>query len=129
LLDRVDIRLGVRRVTAAQLKLASETPRTSTADARARVVLAREAAAARLAGTPWNANAQVPGSWLRESARMLPRGATSALDRALERGAITMRGYDRSLRLAWSIADVAGAEHPTAEHIGTALYLRKGIAR
>jgi magnesium chelatase family protein len=59
---------------------------------------------------------------------MLPRGATSVLDRALERGAITMRGYDRSLRLAWSIADVAGAEQPTAEHIHTALYLRRGIA-
>ncbi|MGA0566283.1 YifB family Mg chelatase-like AAA ATPase [Rathayibacter sp. KR2-224] len=127
LLDRVDIRLTVRRVTAAHLKLAEGKARTTTAEARARVAHAREAAAERLAETPWRTNADVPGSWLRERVRMLPRGTTSTLDRALERGAITMRGYDRSLRLAWSIADVEGAAHPTSEHVSTALYLRKGV--
>jgi magnesium chelatase family protein len=127
LLDRVDIRLSVRRVTAAQLKVAAATPRMSTATAQARVSRARQAAGARLSGTPWTTNAEVPGSWLREQVRLLPRGATEVLDRALERGAITMRGYDRSLRLAWSIADVAGSDHPTAEHVGTALFLRKGV--
>ncbi|MGN6126852.1 MAG: YifB family Mg chelatase-like AAA ATPase [Humibacter sp.] len=125
LLDRVDVRLTVRRVTATQLRLGADTPRTTPADARARVITARQAEVARLAKTPWRTNAQVPGSWLRENAR-LPAGATAVLDRALERGAITMRGYDRSLRLAWSLADVAGADRPTAEHIGVALYLRKG---
>ena len=127
LLDRVDIRLSVRRVTAAQLKVAAATPRMSTATAQARVSRARQAAGARLSGTPWTTNAEVPGSWLREQVRLLPHGATEVLDRALERGAITMRGYDRSLRLAWSIADVAGSDHPTAEHVGTALFLRKGV--
>jgi magnesium chelatase family protein len=39
-----------------------------------------------------------------------------------------MRGYDRVLRLAWTIADVDGAARPTAEHIGRALFLRRGIA-
>jgi magnesium chelatase family protein len=127
LLDRVDIRLTVRRITAAQLKTAGAMPRMTSAEARAKVSSARELAAARLADTPWKTNAEVPGSWLREHARLLPRGATAVLDRALERGAITMRGYDRSLRLAWSIADVAGSDHPTAEHVGTALFLRKGV--
>jgi magnesium chelatase family protein len=126
LLDRVDIRLTVRRITATQLKLGADTPRVSTEDARARVIQARAAAAARLAGTPWRTNAQVPGSWLREHAGALPRGATAVLDRALERGAITMRGYDRSLRVAWSLADIAGVDRPNPEHIGMALYLRKG---
>lgn len=127
LLDRVDIRLSVRRVTAAQLKAADGVARTTTAEARARVERARERAAERLAGTPWKTNAEVPGTWLRERARMLPRGATAALDRALERGAITMRGYDRSLRVAWSIADVAGTDHPSADDLGLALYLRRGV--
>jgi magnesium chelatase family protein len=127
LLDRVDIRLTVRRITAAQLKTVGAMPRVTSAEARAKVTSARELAAARLADTPWKTNAEVPGSWLREHARSLPRGATAVLDRALERGAITMRGYDRSLRLAWSIADVAGSDHPTAEHVGTALFLRKGV--
>lgn len=49
------------------------------------------------------------------------------LDRALERGAITMRGYDRALRLAWTLADLDGAAGPSADHIGRALFLRRGI--
>ena len=126
LLDRVDIRLPVRRITATQLRLGADEPRRTTADARARVAEARAASAARLAGTPWRTNAQVPGAWLRERSMRLPRGATAVLDRALERGAITMRGYDRTLRLAWSLADVVGADHPSADQIGAALYLRKG---
>jgi magnesium chelatase family protein len=127
LLDRVDIRLNLRRITAAQLKVADSASRMSTADARAHVLRARQASAARLAATPWSTNAEVPGSWLREHAGVLPRGATAVLDRALERGAITMRGYDRSLRLAWTLADIAGVDHPVAEHVGAALYLRRGV--
>lgn len=127
LLDRVDIRLTVRRVTAAQLSLAEETSRATTAEARACVLRARGAAAARLAGTPWTTNGEVPGPWLREHGARFPRGTTAVLDRALERGAITMRGYDRSLRLAWTIADVEGADRPTAEHVGRALLLRRGV--
>jgi magnesium chelatase family protein len=126
LLDRVDIRLEVRRITATQLRLAESGPRTSTARARARVEQARAACAERLADTPWRRNADVPGSWLRDCARRFPAGTTAVLDRALERGAITMRGYDRALRLAWSVADLRGAERPSAEHLSTALFLRRG---
>jgi magnesium chelatase family protein len=38
-----------------------------------------------------------------------------------------MRGYDRVLRLGWSLADLAGATCPTADHIGRALYLRRAL--
>ncbi|QDZ14084.1 YifB family Mg chelatase-like AAA ATPase [Humibacter ginsenosidimutans] len=127
LLDRVDIRLTVRRVTAVQLRLDGGRAGTTTAEARERVALARAVAAERLAGTPWRLNSQVPGSWLREHSGALPRGSTSVLDRALERGAITMRGYDRALRVAWTIADLAGHEHPSSEHVSAALYLRRGV--
>ncbi|KQV07714.1 YifB family Mg chelatase-like AAA ATPase [Leifsonia sp. Root112D2] len=126
LLDRIDIQLWLRRITAAQLRLADETRMTS-ADARARVVEARAAAAARLSDTPWSLNGQVSGPWLRDRRRRLGRMTTASLDRALERGGITMRGYDRVLRLAWTVADLAGSTAPTAEHIGTALYLRRGM--
>ncbi len=127
LLDRIDIRLSVRRITPAQLAIGATAARTSTAEARAIVVRARQVAARRLCGTPWRINAQLPGPWLREQARGLPRGSTAVLDRALERGALTMRGYDRSLRLAWTIADVAGDDRPSAEQLGAALYLRRGV--
>lgn len=126
LLDRIDIQLWLRRITAAQLRLADETRMTS-ADARARVVEARAAAAVRLSDTPWSLNGQVSGPWLRDRRRRLGRMTTASLDRALERGGITMRGYDRVLRLAWTVADLAGSTAPTAEHIGTALYLRRGM--
>ena len=128
LLDRVDIRLRVDRVTAAQLRAADDAPRRDSASARARVEAARARAAERLAPTPWRLNAEVPGTWLRSPAGVPERGATAALDRALERGAITMRGYDRVLRLAWTLADLDEAARPTAEHLGRALLLRRAAA-
>ena len=81
----------------------------------------------RLAGTGWRRNADVAGTWLRAGARRIGPTAVGPLDRALERGAITMRGYDRALRLAWTLADLDGAAGPSADHIGRALFLRRGI--
>ncbi|WP_104169863.1 YifB family Mg chelatase-like AAA ATPase [Cryobacterium sp. M23] len=127
LLDRIDIQLRVQRITAAQLRLATETPRLASAVARGRVIEARAAAAQRLAGTPWTLNSDVPGPWLRGPQARLGRAATAILDRALERGGITMRGYDRVLRVAWSIADLEGVSRPGIEQVGQALYLRKGM--
>jgi len=126
--DRIDIQLTVRRITPAQIRLATEQPRLGTQDARAAVAAARTSAAERLAATPWRLNAHVPGPWLRSPTMRLGPTATAGLDRALERGGITMRGYDRVLRVAWSIADLEGATRPAAEHVGQALYLRKGMA-
>lgn len=128
LLDRIDIQLRVHRITAAQLRLADEQPRLSSAQARERVAQARATAAARLAGTPWRLNSQVPGTWLRSREARPDAGATAGLDRALERGGITMRGYDRVLRLAWTLCDLAGDTRPTAAHVGRALYLRRAMS-
>lgn len=125
LLDRVDIRLRVERITAAQLRIADETPRIDTATARERVARARAVARERLRGTPWRLSAHVPGSWLRSPAGVPAKDATAAVDRALERGAITMRGYDRVLRMAWTLADLDEAPRPTADHVGRALLLRR----
>lgn len=127
LLDRIDIQLTVRRITAAQLRMPPPRPR-STVDARARVLDARAIAAERLGGTPWRLNAQVSGPWLRSPAGAPTRGSTRALDRALERGALTMRGYDRVLKLAWTLCDLDGAVRPDGEHVGRALFLRKAMA-
>jgi len=125
LLDRVDIRMDVHRITAGQLRASAELPRLSTAAARERILVARATAAERLRATPWRVNAHVAGSWLRSPIGSPARGATAALDRALERGGITMRGYDRVLRLAWTLSDLDGTSRPAADHIGRALYLRK----
>jgi len=128
LLDRIDIQLRVQRITSAHMRLATETPALTTAEARARVIEARALAAERLADTPWSLNSHVPGAWLRGQGMRLPVATTASIDRALERGGITMRGYDRVLRVGWSLADLDGAARPTADHIGRALYLRKALS-
>ncbi len=128
LLDRIDIQLRVQRITSAQLKLAGESLRTTTAEARVRVADARVRAAERLSGTGWRLNSQVPGHWLRGPQARLGSVVTAGLDRALERGGITMRGYDRVLRLGWTLADLDAADSPSADHIGRALYLRKALS-
>lgn len=128
LLDRIDIQLRVQRITSAQLKLSTEGARLTSAMARERVVAARGRAAHRLADTPWRVNSQVPGFWLRGPHARLGSVVTASIDRALERGGITMRGYDRVLRVGWTLADLDDVDTPSADHIGRALYLRKAIS-
>lgn len=128
LLDRIDIQFRVQRITSAQVRVSDQSTRMTSATARERVAAARAASAARLADTPWTLNSQVPGAWLRGSRARLAPAVTAAIDRALERGGITMRGYDRVLRLAWTLADLDGAGAPDGEHIGSALYLRRAIS-
>lgn len=92
---------------------------------KAAVQGARERTASRLRTTPWTVNAEVPGAYLRGVALRLPHQHTASIDRALERGGITMRGYDRVLRVAWSIADLAGHPVPSADDVEQALLLRR----
>jgi len=128
LLDRVDIQVNVRRITAAQVRAARLDGNPTSAVARDRIALARERAVARLRETPWRMNAHVSGSWLRTPDGRPLNGATTALDRALERGALTMRGYDRVLKLAWTLADLDETERPGPDQVGRALLLRKAAA-
>lgn len=126
LLDRLDIELTLTRVSVAQRE--HTTSSTTTADARARVALARERTAWRLRETPWRLNAQVPGTWLREGPLAPAPAVRRPLDAALHRGALTLRGYDRVLRVAWSLADLDSRPQLGADDLGRALYLKKGLA-
>ena len=117
LLDRVDLQVDV---TPAH---SSDRPGESTAVVAARVRQARAAAANRLAGTGWSMNAEVPGGWLRD--RLGPgRRLVRKLDEAGDRGTPSLRGVDRVLRGAWTLADLAGHEAPTPFDVGEALDLR-----
>ena len=125
LLDRVDLHVTVDRVSAV-IAASADGPYISTAHARAQVEEARAIMAERLQSTGWQLNSQVSGAYLRSRLRLAP-AVTKPLDRALERGHITMRGYDRVLRVAWTLADLEGATTPTTEHLSRGLFLRKGI--
>ncbi|MFJ2605828.1 YifB family Mg chelatase-like AAA ATPase [Streptomyces sp. NPDC087425] len=127
LLDRVDLRVQVDRVTRSQLTgLAARGESTATVAGRVRA--ARERAAARLADTPWGTNSEVPGRELR-SRWHAERGAMDEAERCLERGVLTARGLDRVLRVAWSVADLAGHARPDATDVALALQLRTGVPR
>ena len=113
LLDRVDLQVWLLPVTPADL-LDGLTAAEPTAAVAARVAAARAAAAARLAGTGWRINAEVPGPELRTRWR-LPVSLSAPADAALDRGELSARGYDRVLRIAWSIADLAGQARPSRD--------------
>jgi predicted ATPase with chaperone activity len=115
LLDRMD----------SQTNLTSEIPEIDAESLDESIAMARLTSATRLEGTPWKSNADVPGQYLRTIDRRLAPAKTQVLDRALERGGITMRGYDSTLRKAWTLSDIAGSMRPSREHVETALRMRR----
>ena len=127
LLDRVDMHVEVPRITRAEMLAEDGRGEPSVAIA-ARVAAAREAAAARFAGTPWRCNGDVPPVELRRR-WPLPRAATRPADDAMDREQLTARGYGRVLRLAWTLADLDGAGRPGQEHVSHALGFRLGSTR
>lgn len=127
ILDRIDLQVHVPAVTKAAS--AAMTGEASAVVAQ-RVARARSAAQERWQQAPgsqtWQTNSLVPGRALRIGTFRLPPVVTADLDRALERGLISLRGYDRTLRLAWTRADLAGRNIPNTEDVGIALLLRAG---
>lgn len=121
LLDRVDLQLVVPPVNRAFV--GGPVPESSEQVA-ARVARARERQAQRWADTPWRLNSHLPGPQLRAAPWRLPRSATAGIDRALERGGLTLRGYDRIVRLAWTITDLAERERPGPDEVAWAFTLR-----
>ncbi|GGV74598.1 YifB family Mg chelatase-like AAA ATPase [Streptomyces griseoloalbus] len=127
LLDRVDLRVEVDRVTRTALT-ASGARGEATATVAHRVRTARERAAARLTGTPWRTNSEIPGRELRSRWHAAP-GAMDDAERNLERGVLSARGLDRVLRVAWTVADLTGHDRPDAGDVALALQLRTGVPR
>ncbi|HEY8295705.1 MAG TPA: ATP-binding protein, partial [Micrococcaceae bacterium] len=126
LLDRVDIQLQVNRLSLAELSDSGQ--RDSTAVVAERVRMARERQRRRLSDYGLARNADVTGKLLRGTFR-LPAGDRAMLDKAMEIGTLTARGYDRVLRLSWTLADLADIRRPRAHEVGIALTMRqRGMA-
>ncbi|MGB3860026.1 MAG: YifB family Mg chelatase-like AAA ATPase [Ornithinimicrobium sp.] len=124
LLDRIDLRLLMLPISRGDL--GGEAAEGSAVVAE-RVAQARLHQRARLIDTPWQVNAQVSGAHLRDGSLRLPRTVTRDLDRAMDTGALTLRGYDRCLRVAWTVADLAGRERPSRADTAFALTLRAPV--
>jgi magnesium chelatase family protein len=120
----VDVKVEFMPVSRREL-LSDATFAESSATVAERVEAARCRAAARLRDTPWRLNAEVPGSELRRSYAPAP-GALAPLERAMDLGQISARGVDRVIRVAWTLADLAGIARPTVGETSYALGLWVG---
>jgi len=127
LLDRVDVKIELEPVGRTEL-LNDRNFAESSQTVALRVLAARERAARRLRGTPWRLNAEVPGSELRRTWPPAP-GALRVVERSLERGQISARGVVKVIRVAWTVADLAGRPRPTRDDCDTALGLWLGVRR
>jgi magnesium chelatase family protein len=124
LLDRIDLFVDVPRLTREELRAAGaegpEGPAEPSERIRERVSRARERQTARQ-GAP---NSTLGGRRLREVCAL--RGDCEALfSRAIDRMGLSGRGHDRVLRVARTVADLAGEEEIAVEHLAEALNYRR----
>ena len=125
LVDRVDLRVEMHSERAGAF---AQQEGESTALVRARVAAARAAAAERWRAHGIRTNAEVSGSLLRQRFR-IAHDAMEPLRTAVDRGVISIRGIDRSMRVAWTLCDLAGRTSPVVEDVAAALSFRQGGGR
>jgi magnesium chelatase family protein len=121
LLDRIDIRLRIPRLSRAEL-LGSEAAESS-ADIRARVDEARDRQRRRFRDQPFRCNADMTGAVARRAA-VLTAAAESTLAKAVDRYGLTGRGFDRALKVARTVADLARSDPVDVPHLLEALSFR-----
>jgi magnesium chelatase family protein len=120
LLDRIDLHLEVPAVAYAELSAGGGESSTAV---RARVEAARRRQAERLAGSGARVNARMSGRQVRRFCPV-PPDATRLLAQAVSRLGLSARGHDRVLKVARTIADLAGCERIAAEHVSEAVQYR-----
>ncbi|MGC4845783.1 YifB family Mg chelatase-like AAA ATPase [Micromonospora sp. DT15] len=127
LLDRIDVQVRLMPVRAAEL-MATDGGVEPSATVAARVAAARQAAASRWADLGRRLNAEVEGPHLRRPPWRLPARVTVELRGRLDSGSLSARGFDRVVRMAWTIADLDGRDRPDQDDVREALQLRTGEA-
>ena len=122
LLDRIDIQVMVSPVPFSDLSQAPQGE--SSAAIRSRVVAARHIQELRFASVPGvHCNAQMSAGMLREFAKPDAAG-TECLQAAMKRLDLSARAYERILKVARTIADLAGESVISAVHIAEAVGYR-----
>lgn len=132
ILDRIDIQMDVPPVERiiisnhhhdnAQNSVKNTYLNSKTM--RDNVIEARKIARDRFIKQGWDCNAQASGTWLR---KYTSQQAVGLINRALEKHQLSLRGADRALRLAWTLADLSGHTSPDMTDIAQAISLRTRI--
>ena len=121
LLDRIDIQVEAPALAIDELR--SARPGEGSAAIRSRVVAARALQQARFEGRAGACNATMGPADLRAHAA-LERAQGDLLQQAMERLGLSARAYDRVLKVARTIADLAGAERIATAHLLEAIHYR-----
>ncbi|MBD0331912.1 MAG: YifB family Mg chelatase-like AAA ATPase [Chitinophagaceae bacterium] len=123
LLDRIDLHVEVTPVPYIELSEGFKSKETSK-DIRERVIKAREIQAARYKEhTGVYCNAQISSKMLREVC-VINTAGHNLLKTAMEKLNLSARAYDRILKVARTIADLAGSEEIKIEHLAEAIQYR-----
>ena len=122
LLDRIDLHVEVQAVSAADLIL--PPPAEGSAEVARRVAAARALQTARYADAPVRTNAEADGALL-DAVATPDEAGRALLGQAAAQMKLTARGYHRVLRVARTIADLAGVETVGRTHVAEALSYRR----
>jgi len=121
LLDRIDIHVEVPRVEYE--KLSDDRLGEPSAAIRGRVAAARERQLRRFEGTSLTCNADMGPAEVRDFCQVDPAGK-SLLKAAMQQLQMSARAYHRILKLARTIADLAGSERIETVHLAEAIQYR-----
>jgi magnesium chelatase family protein len=121
LLDRIDLHVEAPALSIAELR--TEKAGESSAAIRARVHAARARQHRRFAGTRSTANARMTHAQIRRHCAITP-ALGELLQQAMEQLSLSARAYDRILKVARTIADLAGAEEIGDRHLLEAIQYR-----
>jgi len=121
LMDRIDIHVEVPAVPYRDL--AGNAGGETSATVRKRVIDARQIQVDRLARTKIHCNAQMKSRHIKKHCA-IDDSSHSLLETAIDKLGLSARGYNRVLKIARTIADLAGEPHIRANHIAEAIQYR-----